>query len=255
MRMTNTNRIAVITGGGRGIGRSIALALADKGLDVVITWHSAEDRAEAVAEEVRAKGRRAVTLQLDVAKTTSFSAFTSALRDALETTWRTTKFDVLVHNGASGAGALFSDVTEALFDRLLDEHFKGPFFLTQALLELLADGGRVVHVGTGLTRYVFAGQSVYSAAKAAIEMLTRSLAVELGPRGITVNAVAPGGIVTEFAGSAMHDSALQQAVIAQTPLGRMGQPEDVSGAVAFLVSDDARWVTGQRLELTGGFRL
>lgn len=243
--MTNTQRIAVVTGASRGIGRSIALTLARRGFDLVVTWKSAKDRAEEVVGELRQLGREAKAVQLDVAKVDSFRAFADSL----------SRVDVLVNNGASGASGPFADVTPATFDRLADEHFKGPFFLTQALLPKLVDGARVINVTTGLTRYAFPGLAVYSAVKAATEALTRSLAVELGPRGITVNAVAPGGIATDFNGSAMKEPGMQKLAVEQTPLGRLGETRDVADTVAFLASDDARFVTGQRLELTGGFRL
>lgn len=240
-----TNPIAVVTGGSRGIGRSIVLTLAQRGFDVVFTYFSAKPSADEVVAEVQKLGRKATAHQLDVGNVDSFADFAKSL----------TVVHALVHNGATGGGGAIGDVTPAAFDRLVNEHFKGPFFLTQALLPKLADGARVVNITTGLTRYVFAGQSLYSAVKAATESVTRGLAVELGGRKITVNAVAPGGIATDFGGGLMKDPAMKKFATEQTPLGRMGEPDDIANTVAFLVSPEAAFVTGQRIELTGGFRL
>jgi NAD(P)-dependent dehydrogenase (short-subunit alcohol dehydrogenase family) len=243
------------TGGSRGLGRSTALSLAERGIDVILTYVSAEAQANDVAQAVRAAGREAVALRLDVGKTATFDAFVAEVGRLLQERWGRESFDYLVNNAGSGGYAPFAQTTEAAFDELVAMHFKGPFFLTQKLLPLLADGGRIVNVSSGLARYVYPGFSAYSAVKGAIEVLTRTLAVELGPRRIAVNVVAPGGIATDFGGGVMRDPALQKAVAAETPLGRVGEPEDVAGVVAMLLAPETRWITGQRLEVTGGYRL
>lgn len=251
----STSPIALITGGSRGIGRATAVALADRGIDVIITYVSAEAQAVEVVGDLRAKGRKAEALRLDVGKAESFAAFASELGRVLERTWSRRSFDHLVNNAGVGGYALFGDVTEAAFDELVNVHFKGPFFLIQKLAPLLADGGRIVNLSSGLSRYVFPGLSIYSAVKGAIDVLTRALAVELGPRRIAINAVAPGGIVTDFGGGVMRDPNLQKTVIGETPLGRIGEPDDVAGVIATLLAPETRWLTGQRLEVTGGYRL
>lgn len=251
----STQSIALVTGASRGLGRSMALHLAARGTDVIITYQSAAAEAEAVCAAIAAQGRRAIALPLDVARSDTFAAFAERLRGELERGWGRSHFDFLVNNAGSGGGGPFAEASEALFDTLVDVHFKGPFFLTQRLLPLIADGGRILNVSSGLTRYAFPGQSIYAAVKGAIDVLTRYQALELGGRGITVNVVAPGGIETDFGGGAMRDPGLQKVVAEQTALGRMGVPDDVGGLVALLLSPEARWLTGQRLEVTGGYRL
>ena len=192
------SRLALVTGASRGIGRSTALALAERGVDVILTYVSAEKAANEVVHAIEGRGGRAVALRLDVGKAASFDAFAGEVRQVLSRVWSRTSFDYLVNNAGVGGYAPFSETTEAAFDELVAVHFKGPFFLTQKLLPLLVDGGRIVNLSSGLARYVYPGFSAYSAVKGAVEALTRALAVELGPRRISVNAVAPGGIVTDF---------------------------------------------------------
>jgi len=247
--------IALITGGSRGLGRSTALALADRGSDVILTYLSGEKEAHDVVLAIRAKGRKAIALRLDVGQVSTFDAFVTEVQRKLEDVWSRPSFDHLVNNAGIGGHTPFAETSEAVFDELVAVHFKGPFFLTQKLLPLLAEGGRIVNLSTGLARYVYPGFSVYAAVKGALEVLTRALAVELGARRITVNAVAPGGIATDFGGGVMRDPNLQKAVAAETPLGRMGEPEDVAGVVAMLLAPETGWVTGQRIEVTGGYRL
>ena len=247
--------IALITGASRGIGKSTALALAERGIDVILTYVSAEQEASGVVDELRAKGRKAVALRLDLSQTDTFGRFVASVRRALAEAWSRDSFDFLVNNAGIGGYSPFLETTEAVFDALVAVHFKGPFFLTQQLVPLIADGGRIVNVSTGLARYVYPGFSAYAAVKGALEVLTRALAVELGPRRISVNAIAPGGIVTDFGGGVLRNPELQKAVAAETPLGRIGEPEDVAGAIASLLAPETRWITGQRIEVTGGYRL
>lgn len=247
--------IAIVTGGSRGIGRSTALALGERGIDVVLTYVSAEKEAHEVVSLLRNQGRKAVALQLDVGKADTFDTFVSTVRHELQRSWSRDSFDYLVNNAGTGGHASFAETSVAAFDELVAVHFKGPFFLTQRLLPLLADGGRIVNMSSGLARYAYPGLSVYSAVKGAIDVLTRVLAVELGPRRILVNSVAPGGIATDFGGGTMRDPELQKIVAAETPLGRIGEPDDVAGAVAMLLAPETRWITGQRIEVTGGYRL
>lgn len=248
---TRTNPIALVTGASRGLGKSIALELAARGHDVVLTYRTHPEEARAVVAEIEARGQRGHALLLDVAQPATFAAFVEELRPMLPRG----RLDFLVNNAGSGGHAPFAEVTEAQLEELLAVHFKGPFFLTQKLVPLLADGGAVVNVTTGLTRYTYPGQAAYASAKGALEVFTRQLARELAPRRIAVNAVAPGGIETDFGDGVMKLPALQRAVIEQTPYGRMGQPTDVGALVALLADPGTRWMTGQRLELTGGFAL
>ena len=247
-------RTSLVTGGSRGIGRSTALALADQGHDVVITYISDRKAADEVVGQVSRRGRRAAALRLDVGAIASFDEFVTSLRRTLRE-WDSERLDDLVNNAGTGDYASFEATAEAAFDALFAVHVKGPFFLTQKLLPLLAEGGRIVNVSSGLSRYVYPGFAAYSMAKGAIDVLTRALAVELGPRGIAVNVVAPGGVATDFGGGAMRDPELSKQVAAETPLGRVGQPEDIAAIIAALLSLRMGWATGQRIEATGGYRL
>ena len=249
-------RIALVTGGSRGLGRSIALHLAQRGTDVLLTYHSKEQEAHDVVRRIQAMGRRAVALQLDAADSASLPAFAGRVRQALATHWQRERFDQLVNNAGVGVHAPFAETTEAQFDQLVAVHLKGSFFLTQKLLPLLEDGGAIVNVSSGLTRFSFPGYAAYAAMKGGVEVLTRYLAKELGPRRISVNTVAPGAIETDFGGGAVRDNAQLNAQIAGvTAQGRVGLPDDVGGAVAALLSDGTQWITGQRIEVSGGMML
>ena len=251
--MTTTMQIAVITGGSRGLGRNMALHLADHGVDVLFTYRAGADQARAVVAEIAAKGRKAIALPLDVGNSGAFPAFVDAVRAALREHWQRDRFDFLVNNAGHGVWAPFAQTTEEQFDELFRVHVKAPFFLTQKLLPLLADGGRILNVSTGLARFTLPGYSAYAAAKGAIEVLTRYQAKELGARGITVNTLAPGAIETDFGGGAVRDNAeINKQVAAATALGRVGQPDDIGGAVALLLAPEARWLNGQRIEVSGG---
>jgi NAD(P)-dependent dehydrogenase (short-subunit alcohol dehydrogenase family) len=250
--MTNSSPIALITGGSRGLGRASALALAAEGADVIITYKSNEDAARAVVAEVEALGRRATALPLDVADASSFPAFADAVGAALPGG----TFDVLVNNAGMALYKAFAETTEAEFDDIFTVHVKGPFFLTQALLPLLADHAKIINIGTGLSRLTMPGSSAYGSAKGAIDVLTRYMALELADRGITANVLAPGAVPTDFGdGHLAGDEDLQGLVVGQTALARLATAEDIGLAVAGLALKSGGWVTGQRIEASGGLRL
>ncbi len=246
-------KIALITGGSRGLGRATAESLAQKGVDVVITYLSRQDSAREVVSAVQARGRRAVALQLDTSAVGSFGPFADELKHVLSETWGRTTFDYLVNNAGTGLHKPILETTEADFDALVNVHLKGVFFLTQKLLPLLADGGRIINVSSGLARVSFPNTAAYAMMKGGIEVFTRSLAKEFGARGITANTVAPGAIATDFNGGRLRDTPdLQRLVSQMTALGRPGVPDDIGPMIASLLSDDNRWVNGQRIEVSGG---
>jgi len=253
--MKHQNKIALVTGSSRGLGRSIALQLARSGADVVVTYRTGKDEGEAVAAEIRALGRRAVALPLDTARSDTFAGFAASLAAALETTWQRTTFDFLINNAGIDRKAPFAQTTEAAFDELMAVHFKGVFFLTQTLLTLLADGGRIVNTSTGLARFSIPGYAAYASMKGAVEVLTRYLAKELGARKISVNVVAPGIIETDFTREALSHPGAREFMEKNIALGRVGVPEDIGGVVDFLCSEAGRWVNAQRVEASGGMFL
>lgn len=247
------SKITLITGGSRGLGRNTALSVARSGGDVAVTYRSNAGEAQAVVAEIEALGRRAVALPLDTGVTSSFADFAERLRAALRDTWQRDTFDHLLNNAGHGDVGSIAETTEAQFDRLVDVHFKGVFFLTQALLPLIADGGRIVNISTGLTRFAYPGYAAYAAAKGAVEVLTRYMAKELGARGIAVNTVAPGAIETDFGGGAVRDNPeINRQLAGITALGRVGVADDIGPMIASLLGDANRWVTAQRIEVSGG---
>jgi NAD(P)-dependent dehydrogenase (short-subunit alcohol dehydrogenase family) len=247
------SKISLVTGASRGLGRNTALSIAARGGDVILTYRTGASEAQAVVDQIRALGRQAVALPLDVAKLSSFPAFVAQVREALESTWNRDTFDHQVNNAGHGEMVAFTETSEAQFDALFNVHVKGVYFLTQALLPLLADGGRIVNYSSGLTRVTFPGFSAYTAAKGAIEVLSVCLARELGARGITVNTVAPGAIETDFLGGAVRDMPeLNRQFAGMTALGRVGVPDDIGPMIASLLGPDNRWITGQRIEVSGG---
>jgi NAD(P)-dependent dehydrogenase (short-subunit alcohol dehydrogenase family) len=251
--MTTDTPIAVVTGGSRGLGRNTALKLAAHGVDVLLTYRSNRAEADSVVSQVTAAGRRAVALPLDVAASGSFAAFAMQVSQTLAKTWQRERFNFLVNNAGTGVHASFLETTEAQFDELVNIHLKGTFFLTQKLLPLMADGGRIINLSSGLTRFAFPGFSAYAAMKGGIEVLTRYMAKELGARRITVNTLAPGAIETDFGGGMVRDNQQVNAGIAsQTALGRVGLPDDIGGVVASLLAAENGWVNGQRIEASGG---
>lgn len=249
-------KINIITGGSRGLGRSMALHLADKSQDSIITYHINKTDAEAVVKEIETKGRKAVALQLDVSKAASFDAFVGEVKTALKKTWSVDKFDHLVNNAGTGIGVTIEQTTEAQFDEMMNIHVKAPYFLTQKLLPVMADGGKILNISSGLARFSFPSRAPYAIMKGAVEVFTRYLAKELGPRGITANTLAPGAIATDFGGGGTRDNPQVNAMIAgQTALGRVGLPDDIGALAAAMLTDDFRWVNGQRIEAAGGFML
>jgi len=254
--MNNPAKIALVTGGSRGLGRDMAQHLAATGTDVILTYRSQRAEADAVVADLRALGRRAAALRLDVGQLATFDDFFGEVKAALRDTFDAERFDFLINNAGTDLYAAFAETTEAQFDEVLNVHFKGPFFLTQKALPLLADGGRIINISSGLARFSYAGSSAYAAMKGAVEVLSRYQALELGARRIAVNVVAPGAIATDFGGGHVRDNAELSAMIAaRTALGRVGQPDDIGPLVAFLCSDAAKWVNGQRIEAAGGIHL
>ena len=248
-----SNKIAIITGASRGLGKNTALQLASQGVDIIGTYHSREDEAQSVVTQIEALGVKAKMLQLDVGNSAGFEEFAQQISALLSGYFEAQRFDFLVNNAGVGLYASCAETTEVQFDQLMNVHLKGPFFLTQKLLGLIADGGRIVNLSSGLARFSPMGYAAYASMKGGIEVWTRYLANELGPRGITVNAIAPGAIETDFGGGTVRDNANVNAwIAANTAMGRAGLPDDVGAAVAMLLGDGGRWITAQRIEVSGG---
>nr|WP_315445641.1 SDR family oxidoreductase [uncultured Pseudomonas sp.] len=248
-------KIALITGASRGLGKNAALHLAAQGIDIIGTYNSRADEAQALESEIAALGGKAVMLQLDVGRSEGFADFAARVGLALQQFDRQ-RFDFLINNAGIGVHALFAETTPEQFDLLMNIQLKGPFFLTQQLLPLINDGGRIINISSGLTRFSLPGYGAYAAMKGAMEVLTRYQAKELGARQIGVNILAPGAIETDFGGGAVRDnSALNAMVASNTALGRAGQPDDIGGALALLLSDGGQWINGQRVEASGGMFL
>ena len=246
-------KIALVTGASRGLGQNTALTLARKGVDVIVTYHNSEEDAQNVVSAIAEIGAKAVALQLDTSNTKTFDGFVEQVKQSLQDKWQTEHFDFLVNNAGVGVHASFADTTEDDFDRLMNIHVKGVFFLTQKLLPLINDGGRIVNISSGLARFVLPGYAAYASMKGAIEVLTRYMAKELGQRQIAVNVVAPGAIETDFNGGAVRDNPeINSFIASQTALGRVGLPDDIGGAIAALLSEENRWVNAQRIEVSGG---
>lgn len=254
--MSTTSKIALVTGGSRGLGKNMALKLAQKGINVLLTYRSKHDEAQAVVAEIEALGQQAVALQLDTAEVKGFDPFYGQVATTLQTTFATDRFDFLINNAGTAVYAPFANTTEAQFDEMVAIHFKGVYFMTQKALPLLRDGGRIINISTGLARFAGPGYSAYASMKGGVEVFTRYLAQELGERGIAANVVAPGAIETDFGGGVVRDNQQVNAhIAATTALGRVGLPDDIGGVVAFLCTDEARWINAQRIEVSGGMNL
>jgi len=250
-------KIALVTGGSCGLGKDMALRLAEKGIDVILTYRSKEAEAREVANQIKSMGRKAVMLSLDMNNAVStLDTFVQAVAIELKTVWERTSLDFIINNAGVGGGVPFENVTEAFFDEFLNVHYKNIFFLTQKLLPHVADGGGIVNISRGTTRFANPGYSVYAPMKSAIEVLTKYLAKELGPKGIRCNVVAPGPIETDFNNAAIRSNPqMKERLAAMSPLNRVGAAEDIGGVVAFLCTTDARWINGQRIEVSGGINV
>ncbi len=251
-----SNNIALVTGASRGLGKSIAQHLARQGVDIIGTYHSQAGEAQAVADDIKQAGGKAAMVQLDVSNSGGFAAFAAEVGQVLAAEFKRERFDYLVNNAGVGCHAAFADTTEAQFDLMYNIHLKGPYFLTQSLLPLIADRGRIVNISSGLARFSFPGSSAYAVMKGGVEVLTRYLAKELGPRGISVNTIAPGAIETDFSGGMVRDTPeINRQIASVTALGRVGLPDDIGVAVASLLTESNRWINGQRIEVSGGMLL
>jgi NAD(P)-dependent dehydrogenase (short-subunit alcohol dehydrogenase family) len=250
------NKIALVTGGSRGLGKDMAYKIAAKGIDVVITYNNNEEMALQTVNEIRSSGGKAFALKLNMSDFHSLDAFIRNFTELLKTNLHTNNFDFLVNNAGMGKTVPFTEVTEALFDDFMNVHFKGIYFLTQKLLTYINTGGGIINISTGTTRFSNPGYSVYASMKGAIEVFTKYLAKELGSKGIRANVVAPGPIETDFnSGTIRNNPQLKNTLTTLTPLGRVGTASDIGGVVAFLCSEDSQWINGQRIEVSGGINV
>ncbi len=254
--MSNNNKVALVTGGSRGLGREMAIQLAEKGFDIIITYQSNKESAAHVVQEINTLGKKAAALYIDVAKSNTFETFAQEVKNVLTTEFNGSNLNALVNNAGIGTYESYETTTEEQFDNMVNIHLKSTFFLTQKMLPILSDGSSIVNISSGLARFSFKNYSAYGIMKAGIESLSRYQALELGGRQIRVNTVAPGAIETDFGGGVVRDNKDMNAMIANgTALGRVGLPNDIGGVVAFLCSDEARWVNAQRIEVAGGFAI
>ncbi len=250
------DKIALVTGGSRGLGKDEAIQLAKKGFDVIITYQSNQTEAEKVVAAIQALGRKSAALSLDISTTKGFDEFVIALKKVLATAFSAEKIDALINNAGSGFYAPYTQTSEEDFDKMMNIHLKSPYFLTQKLLPFINDGGTILNTSSGLARFAYAGSSAYGSIKAAVDMLTRYQALELGQRKIRVNSVAPGAIATDFGGGRVRDNKeLSDLLASRTALGRVGLADDIGSVAAFLCSDESKWINGQRVEVAGGIHL
>ncbi|KQT20956.1 short-chain dehydrogenase [Chryseobacterium sp. Leaf405] len=250
------SKIALVTGASRGLGKDSALQLAKKGFDIILTYQTKKEFADEVVKEIETLGQKAFALSLDISTTLGFDQFVSEVQNILDTQLDSAKLDALVNNAGIGINESYETTTEEILDKMTNIHFKGPYFLTQKLLPLLNDGSSIVNVSSGLARFSASGYSAYGAMKAALDALSRYQALELGNRKIRVNALAPGAIETDFDGGVVRDmSDVNKYLAAEAALGRVGLPDDIGSVVAFLCSDDSKWINAQRLEVSGGYRI
>jgi NAD(P)-dependent dehydrogenase (short-subunit alcohol dehydrogenase family) len=251
-----TTKIALVTGGSRGLGKDMALALADKGIDVIVTYREQKQGAEETVSLVQQKGRKAVALFYDAEKMEGIDAFVKSVKEILTKNWKVDHLDFLINNAGVGATLPIPQVTEQDFDRLLNIHYKSVYFLTQKLIPSMNDGGAIVNISTGTTRFCVPGYSVYSSMKGALEIFTKYVAKEFGARGIRANVVAPGPVETDFNNAAIRSNPQMKTFLSSlSPLNRVGYADDIGSVVAFLCTDDAKWINGQRLEVSGGINL
>lgn len=254
--METRTKIAIVTGGSRGLGRNMAISLAQKGIDVIFTYNSNKEKADEVVAEIKSLGQKAIAYQLNTADVSSFEGFIKEATKHLEENTGSPNFDFLINNAGTALYSSFEDTTEEQVDEVFNIHYKGVFFLTQKALPYINEGGRIINISSGLARFSFNGSSAYGSMKGAIEVLTRYLAKELGPRKIAANIVAPGAIETDFGGGHVRDNKeVNNQIASVTALGRVGLPDDIGGVVAFLCTDEARWINGQRIEVSGGMML
>jgi NAD(P)-dependent dehydrogenase (short-subunit alcohol dehydrogenase family) len=251
--MSITTKIALVTGGSRGLGKDMAISIAKKGIDVIITYRSKEAEAQEVVKEIENLGQKAIALHLDMSLFDSLNDFVTTVKETLQIKWHTGSFDFLINNAGMGATVPFMDVTEELFTDFLNVHFKGIYFLTQKCVPIINSGGRIINISTGTTRFSNPGYSVYASMKGAIEIFTKYLAKELGVKGIGANVVAPGPVETDFNNAFIRSNPQAKAMMSSlSPLGRVGAADDIGSVVAFLCTDDAKWINGQRIEVSGG---
>lgn len=249
----NTSKIALITGGSRGLGKNMALSLAQGGIDSIITYKTNKSDADAVVAEIQQLGRKAVALHFNAENIAGLDEFIQTISSTLKNTWHTDKFDILINNAGIGGTIPIAQATEADFDTFSNVHFKSVYFLTQKSLPMMNDGGRIINISSGTTRFCVHGYSIYASMKSAVETFTKYLSKEVGARGMTANIVAPGPIETDFNGAAIRNNPQMKAFLSQqTPLGRVGEADDIGGVIAFLCSDASRWINGQRIEVAGG---
>jgi NAD(P)-dependent dehydrogenase (short-subunit alcohol dehydrogenase family) len=254
--MSSTTKIAIVTGGSRGLGKDMATSIALKGIDVILTYRSNEEDALQTVQSIKSIGQKAVAIQLDMTDFSSLDGFVKQVKDTLQTNWNTDRFDFLINNAGMGATVPFLEVNETMFNDFLNVHFKSIYFLTQKLVPHINEGGRIINISSGTTRFAHPGYSVYASMKGAIETFTKYLAKELGPKGIGANVVAPGPVETDFNNAAIRSNPQMKAALSSmTPLGRVGAANDIGSVVAFLCTDDARWVNGQRIEVSGGINV
>lgn len=251
--MKTQTKIALVTGGSRGLGKDMAISIAKKNIDVILTYKTNETQAQQIVEEIEKMGRKAAALHLDMSDFNSLDGFVQQVLSTLQSKWNTDSFDFLINNAGMGATVPFERVTEEIFNNFLNVHFKGVYFLTQKFVSHINEGGRIINISTGTTRFSNPGYSVYASMKGAIEVFTRYLAKELGPKGIGANVVAPGPIETDFNNAAIRSNPqMKERLSSLTPLGKVGTAEDIGGVVAFLCTDEAKWINGQRIEVSGG---
>ncbi len=256
IKQNTMNKIALVTGGSRGLGKDMALSLAQKNIDVILTYNNNQTDAEEVVKTIESSGQKAVALKLDVGDIKSFDAFLEQVSEVLQSKWQTSTFDFLINNAGIGGTVPIANMTEEIFDNFVNIHFKGVYFLTQKSLLMMNDGGGIIFLSSGTTRFCVPGYSVYSSLKSAVENFTKYVAKEYGNRGIRSNIVAPGPIETDFNGAAIRNNPQMKGFLSsQTALGRVGYADDIGSVVAFLCTDDAKWINGQRIEVSGGINL